>query len=108
MCFHQDSIYPSAVELPQMRVAYSLNAQLMWLKQEAAELCQVGLLLLGTLGSRPCRLCGDHMLCWSSASLITWFDNLIAWGVVLAVVACMFAHFSLLTYMWCFDPAGVK
>jgi hypothetical protein len=24
-----------------MRVAYSLNAQLMWLKQEAAELCQV-------------------------------------------------------------------
>lgn len=91
-----------------MRVAYSLNAQLMWLKQEAAELCQVGLLLLGTLGSRPCRLCGDHMLCWSSASLITWFDNLIAWGVVLAVVACMFAHFSLLTYMWWFDPAGVK
>lgn len=41
MCLHQDAIYPSAVELPQMRVAYSLNAQLMWLKQEAAELCQV-------------------------------------------------------------------
>lgn len=42
MCLHQDAIYPSAVELPHMRVAYSLNAQLMWLKQEAAELCQVG------------------------------------------------------------------
>jgi hypothetical protein len=47
MCLHQDNIYPSAVELPQMRVAYSLNAQLMWLKQEAAELCQVGLLSIG-------------------------------------------------------------
>jgi hypothetical protein len=41
MCLHQDGIYPSAVELPRLRVAYSLNAQLMWLKQEAAELCQV-------------------------------------------------------------------
>lgn len=41
MCLHQDAIFPSAVELPHMRVAYSLNAQLMWLKQEAAELCQV-------------------------------------------------------------------
>jgi hypothetical protein len=51
MCLHQDAIYPSAVELPRMRVAYSLNAQLMWLKQEAAELCQVGLhCRLGALG----------------------------------------------------------
>lgn len=41
MCLHQDAIYPSTVELPLMRVGYSLNAQLMWLKQEAAELCQV-------------------------------------------------------------------
>jgi len=41
MCLHQDTIYPSAVELPHMRVSYSLNAQLMWLKQESAELCQV-------------------------------------------------------------------
>eukprot|EP00879_Flechtneria_rotunda_P010433 GHRR01010909.1.p1 GENE.GHRR01010909.1~~GHRR01010909.1.p1 ORF type:complete len:2140 (+),score=1004.14 GHRR01010909.1:414-6833(+) len=40
MCCHQDSIYPSAVELPRLRVGYCLNAQLMWLKQEAAELCQ--------------------------------------------------------------------
>lgn len=41
MCLHQDSIFPSAVSMPRMRVSYSLNAQLMWLKQEAAELCQV-------------------------------------------------------------------
>lgn len=41
MCLHQDSIYPSSVVVPRMKVSYSLNAQLMWLKQEAAELCQV-------------------------------------------------------------------
>jgi hypothetical protein len=41
MCLHQDGIHPSAVVLPRIRVSYSLNAQLMWLKQEAAELCQV-------------------------------------------------------------------
>ena len=53
MCLHQDAIYPCAVELPQMRVGYSLNAQLMWLKQEAAELCQVGW-VGGQLGWRIC------------------------------------------------------
>lgn len=42
MCLHQDNIYPSAIRLPLMPLPYSLNAQLMWLKQEAAELCQVG------------------------------------------------------------------
>jgi hypothetical protein len=41
MCLHQDGIHPSAVAMPRIRVSYSLNAQLMWLKQEAAELCQV-------------------------------------------------------------------
>jgi hypothetical protein len=41
MCLHQDGIHPSAMAMPRMRVSYSLNAQLMWLKQEAAELCQV-------------------------------------------------------------------
>jgi hypothetical protein len=41
MCLHQDAILPAAMELPPRRITYSLNAQLMWLKQEAAELCQV-------------------------------------------------------------------
>ena len=41
MCLHQDGIQPSAILMPPPRMAYSLNAQLMWLKQEAAELCQV-------------------------------------------------------------------
>jgi hypothetical protein len=30
------------VTMPALPLPYSLNAQLMWLKQEAAELCQVG------------------------------------------------------------------
>jgi hypothetical protein len=42
MCLHQDLIAPSAVTMPALPLPYSLNAQLMWLKQEAAELCQVG------------------------------------------------------------------
>eukprot|EP00878_Enallax_costatus_P033894 GHUV01037475.1.p1 GENE.GHUV01037475.1~~GHUV01037475.1.p1 ORF type:complete len:790 (+),score=270.19 GHUV01037475.1:181-2550(+) len=42
MCLHQDIIYPSTVAVPRVKISYSLNAQLMWLKQEAAELCQVG------------------------------------------------------------------
>ncbi|KIY91826.1 1-phosphatidylinositol-4-phosphate5-kinase [Monoraphidium neglectum] len=40
MCLHQDHIHPSDVVLPGVPLRYSLNAQLMWLKQEAAELCQ--------------------------------------------------------------------
>jgi hypothetical protein len=41
----QDHIHPSDVVLPGVPLRYSLNAQLMWLKQEAAELCQVRLCL---------------------------------------------------------------
>jgi hypothetical protein len=37
----QDHIHPSDVALPVVPLQYSFNAQLMWLKQEAAELCQV-------------------------------------------------------------------
>lgn len=52
----QDSIFPSAVVLPGVRLTYSLNAQLMWLKQEAAELCQVRRSASRARGAEPlCR-----------------------------------------------------
>ena len=45
MCLHQDAVAPSSICMPAMPVTYSLNAQLMWLKQESAELCQVRLVV---------------------------------------------------------------
>ncbi len=41
MCLHEDCVYPSAIRMPPVPMCFSYNAQLMWLKQEAAELTQV-------------------------------------------------------------------
>eukprot|EP00775_Hariotina_reticulata_P003720 gene3720-3982_t len=63
MCLHQDSIFPSAVVMPELRISYSLNAQLMWLKQEAAELCQVSETVAGKVTEmmpRPVQ----RVACW--------------------------------------------
>jgi hypothetical protein len=62
MCLHQDGIHPSAVAMPRIRVSYSLNAQLMWLKQEAAELCQV-------------RCCCCSCISSSSSDCTGWSSN---------------------------------
>lgn len=62
MCLHQDTIYPSSVVVPRMKVTYSLNAQLIWLKQEAAELCQVSRSCVRLL--KPWQLCHAPRCFW--------------------------------------------
>eukprot|EP00798_Chlamydomonas_sp_ICE-L_P025226 gene25226-10872_t len=40
MCLYQDRIQPFRSEMPELVMAYSMPAQLKWLKQESLELCQ--------------------------------------------------------------------